>query len=202
MNKLTITIVTVLLSLFLSSCVKEYDPCDGYEPKEYHYYLTSNEKNQIPFKSGYDSMVFISNTGDTAILSGSGVIPYIGIASEYVTSDPACGLQNYWYLEIIKYTFSSANPMLKTIVYQAYVNKANEQRCSIQINQISFDIYLGYFNHEPRYLDSVVINGKTYKGVTIHDIKNGVTGKNSFLYNYHYGFLKISLEDKTWTLSL
>lgn len=200
MIKLYIRII-LLLSLFLSSCVKEYDPCDGYEPKEYHYFLTSNEKSKIPFKSGYDSMIFISNTGDTAILSGTGVNPYIGIASEYVTSDPACGLQHYWYLEIIKYSFGSANPLLKTLVYQAYVNKANEEHCLIQINQISFDIYLGYINYDPRYLDSVVVNGTAYKGVTIIESKNGVTGKNSFLYNYHYGFLKISLEDKTWIRS-
>lgn len=143
-------------------------------------------------------MVFISTTGDTTILLGSGVNQQTGIASEYVTPDPDCGLQNYWYLEIIKYSFGSVNPILKNLVYQVYVNKANQKNCLIQINEISFDMYTDYINYEPRYIDTVVINGTEYKGVIIREEKNGVTGKTSFLYNYHYGFLKISLEDKIW----
>ncbi len=197
------------ITISLSHCKKDKgDPCAGYPSKTNNYYVSDDNKSKIPY-TGTDTLVFISDVGDTATLYGQGKQTYMQVLSTYSSNNPDCGNISYWNFEHIVLTFIGSNSAINKLVYglsYPFVFQNNNPPSPItESNALGFEISSGigvliscgsftsYANNNINYIDSVAINGLTYKGVNLCDSSKG-------LYNYQYGILRFKdASHKTWT---
>ncbi|MFA6260974.1 MAG: hypothetical protein WC760_05880 [Bacteroidia bacterium] len=199
----------LIFSFVLIGCGKDRDVCS--DSKTYTYTIEEGTKAKVPY-TGLESLVFISNTGDTAKLTGMGKSEYF---KEYAYSsdlNPDCnGVIDYQREEINDYTFYGPSLLIDKIVFSTkgglitagaggIYNGRNTDYESFQINcngilVLSFYIQPTYANDTTQYTEPVLINGKTISGRRL--------GSQSLLYNYQYGILQFTdtLQHKTWTIN-
>lgn len=184
----------LLIILFLTSC-KQEPTCGDLSDVVTTYTISDSDKAKIPY-TGNDTLVYISDAGDTAILIGQGKKNYYeSVRSSLNSGDcPRYKLDNN---EIIAILYSSNINELLNI---KYILNGNSEKTHLicTINSLSHGDYPYYLNNEIFYNDSFMLNNKLYYGTTIN-IQNSIFG----LFNWHYGFVKIKIiGGKEWYLKI
>ena len=178
--------------LFFSNCQKQ-NPCRA----TVHSYnnISADEKSKIPY-IGTDTLVFISNTSDTAKLIGQGKSSYYNVIQDH--SNPDCPAQSENDYEINKFSFTGTNNFLSSIDYTVSMGDIpgyNQSLVHINIINKPFQSYalIDIFK------DTLQIGVKTYQGIIL---KGSATNNTSdyIFYSYPEGILKIyfSNNNQTW----
>jgi len=187
--KKTTYIFTLIIAIILLQSCKQNGGYDCVIPDEY-YNLTSDEKSKIPYPKGKDTLTFLSDAGDTAILYSSG--QFAGYEIVPLTGRADCNIGSA-YSEKIEVNYVGANSVLNNIKYNVFINEFHESRIQLQYGNTYTSVFpLYYVNDETKYKDSVIINGTMIYGVTL---------SGNIIFNKKYGVIKINnLTSKSWTL--
>jgi hypothetical protein len=191
----------IILSLLaiITSCTKDPGPCGG---QKTYYYLSEEDKAKVPY-TGTDTLVFVSNTNDTAVCIGQGKKQFFTI--DYDSGNPDCKPPEFYY-EAYRNTFKSAPSKLnfEVTLYKKYISGL-ETIHFLNNNEIEIDykIYLIDIDNinVGNYKDSINILGVWHKSVTkSNGLDNPLNG--TVFYNKKDGFLVISNSDssKIWQL--
>ena len=181
------------LIILFQNCTK--DPSCGDQSKiENSYNISADDKSKIPFK-GNDTLTYISDAGDTAILIGNGKRAYMDVISKNI-GDLECSRYQVDNNETIIFEYLGNNLELNRIKYKITGNK-ERTLIEFNINILYANDYPYYFNSEKFYTDSILINGYYYSGLPkVDDVFYS-------LYNFNYGFLKIQFNGgKIWLLKI
>jgi hypothetical protein len=85
----TAKLVSILLLFILAqSCTKDAS-CGDQSDIVNSYYISADDKSKIPFK-GNDTLTYISDAGDTAILIGSGKREFIDKVQTVIAGNADC----------------------------------------------------------------------------------------------------------------
>jgi hypothetical protein len=160
----------------------------------YTYNVADSNKAKIPY-NGTDTLVFVSDKGDTANLYGQTINQfYYKITQNYGTAD--CQ-KNYTYkYQNINTSFLGNNLKLYSVSFIAYMNEQLTNPSTNSIKIIINDSLFGksnfeYFNSLTYPDDSVIINGKYEIGYNFN---------NSIFFNFKYGILRIKdSKNNIWT---
>ncbi len=188
--------ITIINLLFITqACKRSETDCGDLSDVITNYNISDADKAKIPY-TGTDTLVFISDANDTATLIGQGKNIHIETLRNSLKGGD-CPRTKVDKNETIDIIYSGNNKDLYNIKYGLDGNSEKTQLvCTI--NNISHGDYPYYLNNEAFYIDTVRLNNKLYYGTTIN-IKNVIYG----LYNWQYGFTKISIEGgKNWYLKL
>ncbi len=177
----------------LQNCAK--DPCKGidpYPPDEYHN-VPEQDLSKIPY-TGFDTLVYVSDSGDTAALYGHGRFEY---HDEIKASKAIHCYSSYSRLyQHLEYSFAG-NDSLNTVLYNVYMNDYDETGLYFRLNKLGVGGSTLFYNLDSQYNSSIVLNGKNIPARWV--AKSYV----EFYYNYRYGFLQIKfIPGKTWKLRL
>lgn len=210
-----ITCLILLSLIFFSSC-SDNDPCNNSPSKETIIYLGSANKAAIPYRpDGKDTLVYISDVGDTAILFGIGAKTYFEREWVRRDADPDCGQGDYNLLETLEYTFEgSKNKPLYSISFKAYLWRRyadseygdlggfviNESIRSGTINKdYDPDVGLASLNNINYYTSKVNIKGIDFTG---NEVNKKLAEDTLIIYNKNYGILQINLNNQLWKLDI
>jgi hypothetical protein len=179
--------------MFTQSCTKNIN-CGDTNDMIYTYNVADSNKAQIPY-NGTDTLVFVSDKGDTATLYGQAINQfYYKITQNYGTAD--CQ-KNYTYkYQNINTSFLGNNLKLYSVSFIAYMNEQLTNPSTNSIKIIINDSLFGksnfeYFNSLTYPDDSVIINGKYQIGYNFN---------NSIFFNFKYGILRIKdSKSNIWT---
>lgn len=158
--------------------------------KDVYYNLTEDESNKIPYKER-DTLIFLSDIGDTAIVYGILTKGYNYRKEGGGGNCPVWGI----YAERRIFEFRSKVFELDSISTGWGINMYNKERTYF-INNLGYPI--NKVNDISLYTDTV-----TYKGYKIQSIilDKSDSKIKSVLYNYNYGILRIvTTNNRTWTL--
>ena len=192
--KTTKLISILILFILTQSCSKE-SPCNNYTSQTFSYKLSENTKNQIPFK-GPDTLTYISNIGDTAILIGQGKNNYILNSKIRVSTNPDCPEYDNYSNEFVDIKYKGTNPNLFEIFVSYYnENPFGDELITVYLNRINtnFKGYVDFYNNISRYDTSIIIGTDIIYGHKFNRNDN----KPAFIYNIEYGFLQITLDSNT-----
>jgi len=122
----TFSITTKLISIlilfiFAQSCTKE-PSCNGQSDTINSYYISADDKSKIPFK-GNNTLTYISNAGDTAMLIGNGKREFIDKVQTVIAGNADCYIYNVDYKETISIEYTGDNLEFNRIKYKIYGNK-------------------------------------------------------------------------------
>jgi hypothetical protein len=196
--------------MLLESCKKK-DTC----PEDSHcpYYVTASDKARIPYRTdGLDTLIYTSNTGDTALLLGTGIKN--DFAYHIYEQSMVCQSVDYNDYEIIFFTFKGSHPDLPSLTChyqysfftpqgQGYIARSFCKYPVQRGNSYRYDT--DNLNDTTLYSDSLILNGSLYRGTTIvgrGPEANIRDGSLTILYNSKYGVLRIKTHNQTWTLKL
>ncbi|MES2653959.1 MAG: hypothetical protein V4620_00110 [Bacteroidota bacterium] len=190
--------ILLLLTLCYQSCGKETDGCP--ESTNDFYNLTDAEKSKVPY-TGSDTLVFISNEGDTATLVGQGKKQtYKNITVSL--GNPNCGGTHSENYDRIEYNFTSNNTKLNPIniiVYRATDPNSYVVYYDFAINGINkFQQTSKFIYNEMNYLDSIKIN-EIY--VPYINIRSYTNPSNKIYYSKDKGIIQIDLDTLTYKKS-
>ena len=192
--KTTTKLISILILFILTqSCSKE-SPCNNYTSQTFSYKLSENTKNQIPFK-GTDTLTYISNNGDTAILIGQGKNNYILNSKIRVSNNPACPAEfDNYSNEFVDIKYKGTNPNLFEIFIRYYnENPFGDENTTVYLNAKSeYNAYSGYFNNVSYYINLIEINNAKIYAIKIFGSEN-----NPIYYNKNYGIIQIALDSNT-----
>ena len=186
---------TIISLLFIIQACKRTEPdCGDLSDIITNYNIADSNKAKIPY-TGTDTLVFVSNTGDTATLIGQGKnTHYESVKSNISGGDcPRSSVLNYQNIEI---NFESPNDTNLTTIFLKVnrpINAVNYTYLKLFLNTkglSSFPLEL-----LKNYDDSVLINKEYIKGYYID------SNKNQVLYNYQKGIIKlIDFKNKIWLI--
>jgi hypothetical protein len=162
------------------------------------YYLPIKDefKNQIPF-SGSDTLKYISNLGDTAILFGLGRTDSVKIDYKSSTSNPDChNVMDKYNIEYIDISYSGKSKHISKFTFLIERDYFYSTVASVSINGgYPQRGYAEDFNNLKYYNSYIYINNiKTY-GVNYNQ------AFPHFIYSKYKGILSISI-DSNLTYSL
>ncbi len=187
---LYISIISLLF--IIQACKRNESPCSKYTSKSYKFLLADSTKAQIPY-TGNETLMFISNLGDTAILTGQGKNDYILNSTVNVGNDPACPKYDDYSFEREEYHYRSNDDAITEITLTINISKDKFVNFNIIVNGSNSGIYL---NEQNNHTDSILLNNKYYSGYYLY-------GSNKILYNENIGVLSISINNgKIWKIKL
>ena len=191
--------LTFSCALYFTSC-KRSNPCDGVDLSTVTttYNVSDANKAKIPY-TGTDTLVFLSDAGDTATLYGQGK------KQSYTSSSIAggsadCPKTHLYQYENIDINYTGNKSLLYQLRFKAYkysqIQNPLTNDIDISVNNVlvaSNDFeYVNYNISTPQ--DSIVFNGNYQSGVFIDEISKTV------LFNYTLGILKLKdSKNKVWT---
>lgn len=184
-------LLTIICLLIIYSCKRE-SPCSSYTSKNFKFLLADSTKAQIPY-NGNETLMFISNQGDTAILTGQGKNNYIVKNSINVGTSPDCPQYDNYSYEYIDLDYKGNNENLFHLFLRYYAEKYNSEYTTVIINDIytKYKAYSGYYNDTTRYSNQINIGNKKVSGIIIE-------GDNStdpiFTFNKSVGILQIKID--------
>ena len=183
------------LIMLFENCTKDAN-CGDQSYIVNSYYISADDKSKIPFK-GNDTLTYISDAGDTAILFGSGKKEFIDQIRKNISGNADCPRSTVDNNETISIEYTGDNIELNRIKYKIYGNK-ERTKIELTINSTYIGVdYPYYLNTSIFYTDSVNIENKFYNGTPI------IWSDNKALYNFNYGFLKIQFNGgKIWLLKI
>jgi hypothetical protein len=186
--------ITIISLLFIIQACKRTEPdCGDLSDVITNYNISDADKAKIPY-TGTDTLVFISDAGDTSILIGQ------GRNSSYETKKynisggdcPKNGISNYQNINI---NFISNSTFFSTLNYRiAKTDFAPQTLTGFEIKCNETYRVGGSVENVFYYLpieDSISINNKFVSGGYIDDEK-------TLLYNTTIGILKIKFSNKIW----
>ncbi len=182
------------LIMLFENCSKE-PSCSDQSDIVNSNYISADDKSKIPFK-GNDTLTYISDAGDTAILIGSGKREFIDKVRTVIGGNADCYKYNVDNNETIIFEYLGNNLELNKIKYRIY---GNNERTIVDyyLNNYNGNRYPNNFNNLYYYTDSIFIKNSFIIGVPIK-LSNLQT-----LYNFNYGFLKIQFNGgKIWLLKI
>jgi len=198
-----ILLIFLLFTSTFFSCRKDDDtPCDN---KDYHYNLSEEDKSKVPY-TGYDTLVFVSNTNDTAVCIGQGKKQYYlrTVIPNYTINN--CSIPSTDNYEAYNYKFSSNNSKfdIDFNIYQKYGEGIGSKTINIIYNnKYEFVLFLSQINKKSSdsYIDSIITQEVWYKDVSITFL-NFDKSLNRLFYNQEFGIIKIQNSDSTevWEL--
>jgi hypothetical protein len=178
-------LMAVIAMLGIQSCGKG-SPCEGRDMTDAItvYTIADSIKANIPY-TGWDTLVFVSDAGDTATLYGQGKRTYFKESFNSTSGD--CPKQTIRRYENNDFIFWGGKGLsnLSFVVYRNHLD-INPSYNSIKIssNDIVLDITsYGYLDSPQRIFDSIILNGIYHKGVYTDDIKKNI------LYSFSQGVL-------------
>lgn len=175
--------------LLFYSCSK--NPCGNYQTKEYNGLLSDSSKAQYPFK-GTDTLTYISNKGDTALLIGLWKINSIGVRNINKSGNPDCEQIDVYNNEFIQVRYSGSNSKLYSFINDVIAGTENEEYTKFRINfEDEFGTTSDFFNNTLSYNKPINIGSQTINGRNID--RND--GSASFVYNKSFGILQIKITD-------
>jgi hypothetical protein len=184
------TILLCIAFVFTQSCQKESNgPCGG---NKTYYYLSEIDKAKVPY-TGTDTLVFVSNTNDTAVCIGQGKKLFY-TAHSFSVNAGECEDDTYYY-EAYNYKFKDRNNMLNISLNIFEYDLIAYEVMEIKKEEISLHpINLIYF-FSKYYNDSIQTNKYIYKTLRIN---NGL----GFIvqYNLQKGIIQIQNDEKIWRL--
>ena len=193
-TKTKLLIIIGLIMLF-ENCTKDAN-CGDQSDIVNSYYISADDKSKIPFK-GNDTLTYISDAGDTAILFGSGKKEFIDQIRKNISGNADCPRSTVDNNETISIEYNGSNNELNKLGFKIYGNTENT-KIQFLINSFYGNTDPYYFNNTTTYSDSVRIGNKFYIGKPIVWL-----GINTLLYNFNNGFLKIQLNGgKIWLLKI
>jgi hypothetical protein len=174
------------------ACVKEGVNCDSYIDS--YYYLSDDFKGKIPYK-GFDTLTFISNMGDTAILYCQGKNQNFDKESQNQTAAD-CGEAKHNFYEKIEFNFEGSNSKLNNMKIEF-----NSKYGRLNINIMNKLCYgnIAYFNNSSNYSDQIKFKNNSISGAYVTPYNDTTI---SVLYSYKLGCMKIKLlNNTTWLLN-
>jgi hypothetical protein len=193
MKKLPTYLFALLIILSLVACKRDSSgPCGG--GKEY-YYLSEGEKAKVAY-TGSDTIIFISNKNDTSICICQGKKQFF-LSESVPVAGGDCDPRTIFY-EAFNYKFIS-NKADFNLELNIYENDGyGSEAIHIIFNQSDFSIYTDRIDNSkaPHYIDSLLIRGNWYKGVTSTS-KYFDPKLDKLYYNKEFGVLKIQNSDST-----
>ncbi len=191
MNTKLLYITIFSLLFILQACKRNESPCSNYTSKSYKFLLADSTKAQIPY-TGNETLMFISNQGDTAILIGQGKNDYILNSTVNVGNDPACPKYDGYSFEYLDCEYISSNSNLFHIIYRLNIDKYNDIRINTNLNDITeYNPRLGIYNDTSRYTYSIPCGNKILLGRKIFGEKET---DPFFIYNKSYGIIRIQID--------
>ena len=193
-NKIDLVLFFALIcssALVFNSCKRNNDPPCTNGANNY-YNITADEKSKIPY-TGTDTLIYISNSNDTAKLLGQGKQDYF-LNQPHYGGNPECnpGSENY---QTYYYSFMGKQSLLNEIdvEYHSTGGGVYDMNINITINNIKIinENLFAYFNSN--YTDTIHINNKLYYGRNIKG--DGIDSLTVFFYNYNFGILKIKFSN-------
>jgi hypothetical protein len=191
-NKL---ISILLLFLLAQSCTKDAN-CGDQSDIVNSYYISADDKSKIPFK-GNDTLTYISDAGDTALLFGSGKREFIDQIRKNISGNADCPRSTVDNNETISIEYNGNNNELNNVKYKIVASQ-DKTRLIYTINNYMGSLTPYYFNEVSFYTSDVMINNKNYKGRQIN-----LLDSVNLIYNKDFSFLKIEfIGGKIWLLKI
>ena len=185
-----------MLSLLaiITSCSKDPGPCGG---QKTYYYLSEEDKAKIPY-SGTDTLIFISDQGDTTTLVGQGKKTYYKTMTNNAgTVDcPKMENRNYENVELVFIEQKNNSQNLKIRIFpEVLFDDLILSSLDIYItNTLIIGRSFKYIDNKS-FEDSVLVNSSYLKGVYLDSEK-------TILFNYSNGVLKYKDGNNfKWTLN-
>lgn len=185
--------VSIISILFIYSCNRNDTSCGDLSDVITNYNISDGDKAKIPY-IGTDTLVFISDANDTAILIGQGKKRYNKTETYNISGGdcPRNGISNY---DNINIDFIGNSTFFSTLNYRiAKTDFAPQTLTGLEIKCNETYRVGSSLQNVFYYLpieDSIFINKKFVSGGFIDDEK-------TLLYNPTIGILKIKFSNKTW----
>jgi len=191
-QKMKLFLLSILFVMLLQSCTKD-NKCSDSKDVIINYNIADSNKAKIPY-TGTDTLVFISDKGDTAALIGQGKKTIFNQIIKTVNDD--CTKSTIYNYEKMDINFIGENILFNKILYR--VAKTSFDPIGLTGLEIYFnDNYrvgstIEYVFYNMNIEDSIKINGNYISGGFIDNEKK-------ILYNMQFGLLKLNFSNLTWT---
>ena len=190
MKKLPTYLFVLLIIASFTTCKRDSSgPCGG---RKSYYNLSDIDEAKVPY-TGTDTLVFVSNSNDTAICIGQGKKQFYEILSTPVANgdcDP-----DFDYYEAYFYKFIDKNNLLNISMNVWLCDLYMFDVMDITLNSVRVYPIRTSFFYEKYYNDSAFTNQSSYKTLRIND---GLG--NIIQYNIKKGVIQIQSNNKTWKL--
>jgi hypothetical protein len=199
-------LIFFLTVLFSQSC-KRGDPCSGMDlsDKVFTYSIPDSNKTKIPY-TGRDTLILVSDGGDTATFIGAGKNTIYNISSKNIYPNPDCPRYEKKYFENFWIKFTDIKNLNRSIRYLVYLPTENDiisiqNSTNLELREIidadskvfAFTTF-EMMSKRTNYDDSIPINGVYQKGYYID-------ANRTVLYSHSKGLLKYKdINLMNWTL--
>jgi hypothetical protein len=155
--KTTKLISILFLIMLMQSCTKDNEPCGG---NETYNYLSTEDKAKVPY-TGTDTLVFVSNTNDTAVCIGQGkkrfyTVKYLSVRAGECQNDA-------YYYEAYNYKFKDNKNLLDISLNIFKYDLDNFEVISIDIKDRTHGTLLSYL--VDKHYSNFLINGYPKRGL-------------------------------------
>lgn len=188
----------ISLLFIIQACKRTEPDCGDLSDVITNYNIADSNKAKIPY-TGTDTLVFISDAGDTATLIGQGKnTHYESVRSNISGGDcPRSSVTKYEYVD---YEYNGKNlliPYCKFSIFKfdQYGNPSTTTIKFIITNNVISISNFEYINSIKVPQDSILLNNKFIDGVYME------YNSNKTLFNFKNGILKFEYDDKKWTLN-
>jgi hypothetical protein len=193
MSKTKLLYIAIISLLFILQACKRDTDCGDLSDVITNYNIADSNKAKIPY-TGTDTLVFVSDANDTAVLIGQGKNTYYQIVTKGLSSGdcPRTSVEKYENVDM-NFEGKTTNTFAKTIQYKLFTDKENDNDEALQITYNGKLTYsqLNASNDESNY-SNYIINGNVFKGVKLINIKTfPFDTTTSIVFNHKYGILKI-----------
>lgn len=182
--------IVIICLQFIYSCKRTETSCGDLSDVNTYYNISAADKAKIPY-TGTDTLVFISDENDTAMIIGMGKLSHYETIRGSISSGdcPRSSVDNF---DNIEFNFIGLNKKFSSLKFKAYMyEKIKPKFPYIEILADGGYRSLGSFQYS-HISDSVIINGNFVVGLYT-DIDSLIS------YNNTLGILKINkLNNKTW----
>jgi len=203
MNTIFLSTTFFCFSILLYTGCRPDDgnPCPD-KPDVSYNYLSDADKAKVPYykTGGYDTLVYVSNTGDSAVCVGQGVQQYFNI--QYYQSNPACR-PNARKNEFNEFKFVSNSSLenIDIVFYKDFILPPSWLWSGKVITiSISNVIYSGSMTRIEYFIDSIELNNKKYYQLQIFYENNSIIHQKLY-YNNQIGVIGFELNQKIWNLN-
>lgn len=183
----------------LTGCLQDDTPCRNEEPTT----LTWNVDTRIvPYrKDGLDTLVYLSDKGDTATLYGEGAKTKFETITRQSNGAAPCVTNEVNNYETKTYVFNGSNPWLRDLVIGfnviAYTNLAAKSSSST----IGFSSS-NYLTDTLKYDTTITINGENFIGKKLSSSGLTSAGSTTAVFHYRWGLLQFDVSGRRWTLRM
>jgi hypothetical protein len=196
--KIILKLLSIIAIILLQSCDdKDSSPCRNSETNIY-YNIADSNKAKIPY-SGTDTLVFISDQGDTATLIGQGKKTFYVTSTRNNSGNADCQWLENKNFENFEINFKNYNNFFSNVSFSIFKyndnlgSYPNTTSMKFEVDNIEIaSSNIEYISSLKSFQDSILLNGKFVGGVYL--------GFNTYntLFNFEKGILKFNYDNKNW----